>query len=112
MPTVSPKLLAELDGVLRREKFRQYLSLREVEAYVAELTRRGEPWDDPSDPPAVSPDPDDNYLIALVRAAEADALISGDTDLTELDLPDLPVVTARQLLESHATDNDPGTRPT
>lgn len=60
VPIVSPKLLAELDGVLRREKFRQYLSPQEVEAYVSELTRRGELWDDPPDPPGVSPDRDDD----------------------------------------------------
>ena len=109
IPIVSPKLLAELDGVLHREKFQQYLSPQEVEAYVSELTRRGEPWGDPSDPPAVSRDRDDDYLIAVAREAETDALISGDADLTGLDLPDLPVLTPRQLLESHATDEDPGT---
>ncbi len=107
-----PKLLTELGGVLRREKFRQYPSPQAIEAYVPELARRSERRDDPPDPPAVSPDSGDDYLIALARAADADALISGDTDLTELDLPDLPVLTPRQLLESHATHGDPGTPPT
>ncbi len=81
-------------------------------AYVSELTRRGELWDDSPDPPGVSPDRDDDYLIALARAAEADAVISGDTDLTGLDLPDLPVLVPRRLLESHATEGDPGPPPT
>lgn len=111
VPIVSPMLLAELHGVLRRDKFRQYLSPEEVEAYVTELTSRSEPQVDPVDPPSVSPDRDDDYLIALARAVEAHALISGDTDLTGLDLPDLPVLTARQLLKSHATDSDRGTPP-
>lgn len=55
-------LLAELHGVLRRDKFRQSLSPEEVEAYVTELTSRSEPQVDPVDPPSVSPDRDDDYL--------------------------------------------------
>ncbi len=111
VPIVSPMLLAELDGVLRRQKFREYLSPPEVDAYVAELARRGEPWDDLADPPTVSPDRDDDYLIALARAAGADALVTGDTDLIELDLPDVPALTPRQLLEIHATDAEPSAEP-
>ena len=30
-----------------------------------------ETWDDPPEPPAVSPDPDDDYLIALARCGRA-----------------------------------------
>lgn len=47
----------------------------------------------------MSRDPDDDYLIALARTARADALVSGDADLTDLDLTDLPVLTPRQFLE-------------
>lgn len=39
---------------------------------------------DPNDPPAArSPDPDDDYLIALAESAAA-VIVSGDTDLLSL----------------------------
>lgn len=106
---VSPRLLIELGGVLRREKFRTWLGLDEVAAYLEELERLAELVEDPSEVPVVSPDPDDDYLIALARTADASALVSGDTDLTDLALADLPTLTPRQFLgELAATlDNPP-----
>lgn len=46
----------------------------------------------------MSNDPADDYLVALARIADADALVSGDSDLTDLRLDDLTVMTPRQLL--------------
>ena len=43
--------------------------------------------------------PQDDYLIALARTARADALVSGDKDLTDLMLGDLLIETPRQLLD-------------
>ncbi len=106
VPIVSPALLAELSGVLRRDKFRQYLTVEEAIAYVDELERIAETWDDSPDPPAISPDRDDDYLIALARSSEADALVSGDTDVTGLELPSLPVLTPRELLDRLLTETD------
>jgi predicted nucleic acid-binding protein len=51
------------------------------------------------EPPEVSPDPDDDYLIALARVAGADYLISGDRHLLDLTDPDPPVLTPRQFLD-------------
>jgi uncharacterized protein len=96
---VSPRLLAELGGVLRREKFRAWLDLDEVTAYLDELERLAEAVEDPSEVPTVSPDPDDDYLIALARTTNAEAVVSGDTDLTGLSLADMPTLTPRQLLD-------------
>lgn len=39
---VSPHLLAELLGVLQREKFRRYATLEEVEQYVAGIASHAE----------------------------------------------------------------------
>lgn len=47
---------------------------------------------------ALSPDPDDDYLIALARVAGADYLVSGDRHLLDLADPDPPVLTPRQFL--------------
>jgi putative PIN family toxin of toxin-antitoxin system len=82
---VSPHLLAELDEVLHREKFRRWASVEEAESFIEEVRIRSlsvldatEPW------PAVTRDPKDDYLVALAQTAGVDALISGDSHLTEL----------------------------
>lgn len=106
VPIVSPRLLAELDAVLRRDKFRDWLDLDTVAAFMAELERLAEAAVDPSEIPAVSPDPDDDYLLALAQTTRADALVSGDPDLTGLTLNDLPVLAPRQLLDELAAALD------
>jgi predicted nucleic acid-binding protein len=40
----------------------------------------------------------DDYLVALAVVAQADALISGDRDLTDLQDPPVPVLTPRTFL--------------
>lgn len=99
VPILSPALLGELRRVLRRDKFRRYVTAEEARDYVARLELLGQLADDPSERPPVTADPKDDYLVALARSAKADALVSGDPDLTELDLPDLQVLTPRQLLD-------------
>jgi hypothetical protein len=44
-------------------------------------------------------DPNDAYLIALARQSGADALVSGDRDLAELDDPRPPVLTPAAVLD-------------
>ena len=81
---VSPKLLGELESVLRREKFRRYLELDAVGAIVRLLRNDGELVGDPTGPPPVHcADPGDDYLISLAHARNA-ALISGDRHLLDL----------------------------
>lgn len=81
---VSPQLLDELDGVLRREKFRRYVDLDAVDEYLDLLRRTATAADDPLEPPALrSTDPDDDYLIALAQDCNA-VLVSGDSDLLDL----------------------------
>lgn len=95
---VSPKLLDELEDVLQRAKFRIYASPEQVSAYIEALASEALAFDDPGDPPRVSPDPDDDYLIALARTAGADLLVSGDKHLTGLADPPVRVMTPRDLL--------------
>jgi putative PIN family toxin of toxin-antitoxin system len=81
---VSPQLLTELGGVLRREKFRRYIDLAAVASYLTLLHRMAVEVDDPEGPPPFpSSDPDDDYLIALAYSQKA-ILVSGDSDLLEL----------------------------
>ena len=93
----SPKLLGELERVLLRPKFRRYVTEDEAMSYVAMLQRLTIVVTDPGDVPQISRDPNDDYLIALGRAADAAAIVSGDPHLTELDL-DPPVLTPREFL--------------
>jgi uncharacterized protein len=95
----SPLLLSELEGVLRREKFRRYITEAEVEAFVDLVRRESILIDDPepSSTPA-SEDPGDEYLIALARAARTDALVSGDPHLLRLRTL-IPAKTPREYLD-------------
>lgn len=94
----APGLLEELGEVLARDRFRPWVSTEQVEAYVSTIRHHAELVDDPGELTPVSRDPDDDYLIALARAAGVDALVSGDEDVTSLELHDLEILTPRQVL--------------
>jgi putative PIN family toxin of toxin-antitoxin system len=104
---VSPLLLAELDAVLRRPKFRRYVSGPEISAYVEAIRHEAVEVADPA--PASEPwgvDPGDQFLIDLARYARVDALVSGDVHL--LDLRDrLPVMSPRAFLDLLAARQRP-----
>lgn len=92
----SPLLLDELRDVLARPRFRRWVSAGTVAEYVKGLTDAATIIDDPPVVPGLSPDPDDDYLIALARIAEADYLVSGDRHLTAISDPIPPVLTPRE----------------
>lgn len=95
---VSPLLVEELRTVLLRPKFRRWLSLDEVDQFVADLAAIGDKVDDPvAGPSRRSPDPDDEFLLALAEAADVEALVSGDSRLLELRITP-PVVTPAAFL--------------
>jgi len=96
---VSPKLLGVLEDVLLRPKFRSALSELDARDYVDGLAVEAVLIPDPDEVPAMTPDPDDDYLIALAVAAGADAIVSGDAHLTELENPPTPVVKPREFIE-------------
>jgi uncharacterized protein len=96
---VSPLLLGELESVLQRKKFRRYVDLDSVTAYLDLLRRDAQVAVDPKTPPPVRcTDPDDDYLIALAQSQNA-ALVSGDTDLLEL-ANKIPVFSPAEFLAS------------
>lgn len=100
----SPHLLAELDDVVRREKFRRYVTEDEASVFIELIRAESTVIDDP-EPSLVSlsDDPGDDYLIALARAAHVDALVSGDPHLLRLrEL--VPVRTPREFLELLVAD--------
>ena len=100
---VCPALLAELERVLLRPKFRPYVTAQEVRAYVALLQRLSSVQPDPEVEVGFTPDPGDDYLIALARAAAAHFIVSGDPHLTELKQAKPPVLTPRAFLRRLAS---------
>lgn len=99
---VSEKLLHELESVLLRSKFRRYTSAQEVAEYTRFLRRAALLEPDPEirpEAPALTPDPKDDYLVALARSSGAHVLVSGDPHLTDLGDPRPPVLTPRAFLE-------------
>ncbi|MCP9488215.1 MAG: PIN domain-containing protein, partial [Gaiellaceae bacterium MAG52_C11] len=73
---VSPQLIAELTDVLVRPKFVRQAAGGRAEAYIAALAGDAIAFEDPPDPPVVSSDSTDDYLIALAHGARADVIVS------------------------------------
>jgi putative PIN family toxin of toxin-antitoxin system len=96
---VSPLLLDELRRVLRREKFRPFLTLELGEQLVEALSRNATVVGDPAEREPVSRDPGDDYLIALARGVAAHVLVSGDADLLSLGLHDVKIASPREFLD-------------
>ena len=95
---VSPQLLAELDDVLRRPRFRRFVTLDEVDELLHDLATlcRLEPDPEPGAP--VLRDKKDDYLVFLARAIDAECIVSGDADLTDESF-EPPTLTPRQAIE-------------
>lgn len=102
----SALLLEELEGVLARDKFRRYVGLDVVERYVARLRSDAFVAADPADPgPLTSPDPADDYLIALAFSQNA-MLVSGDSDLLDL-VGGAPILAPADLLQVLTASSPP-----
>lgn len=90
---VSPLLLAELGEVLSRPKFSRWAGEGRGAAYVAGFGARSEHQPDPDESPSSGVrDPDDDYLVALMHATQADVLVSLDRDLLDAQLDNITVI--------------------
>jgi len=81
---VSQQLLAELERVLDRPKFAASIERAQVEGLLTGLMEDGLLVEDPPADPGLTPDPGDDYLVALARAAGAECIVSGDAHLRQL----------------------------
>lgn len=101
---VSALLIAELVRALGYPKLRTYVPATSASAYVSWVRDHGTLAEDPSDaPPVRSPDPNDDYLIALAISRRA-FLITGDRHLLGLQ-GGLPILTPAEFLrELHHHD--------
>jgi uncharacterized protein len=94
----SQALLDELQRALAYPKLRIHISESDAADLVRWLAESASVVDDPgSRPPVHSPDPDDDYLIALASAHRA-ALVSGDKHLLALKA-EIPVFSPRAFLD-------------
>jgi uncharacterized protein len=99
---VSELLIAELDRALAHPKIRKRIPSEKATAYLSWVRGHGALADDPVEPPPMrSPDPDDDYLLALAVSRRA-FLVTGDQHLLGI-RADLPILTPAQfLLELHS----------
>jgi putative PIN family toxin of toxin-antitoxin system len=95
---VSPLLLAELERVMRRPKFRGSIEEAEITGLLDALIEDASVVRDPPADPGLTPDPGDDYLVSLARAAAAECIVSGDAHLIELHDPRPPVLAPRAFL--------------
>lgn len=100
-------LFGELERGLEREYFRD--RVREEERALVKALVRGVAvvLPDPVSPPRVVRDPNDDYLVALARAAGADAIVTGDRDLLDHEGLDPPAVTPREACERLGLFDEP-----
>ncbi|MCK9249330.1 MAG: putative toxin-antitoxin system toxin component, PIN family [Solirubrobacteraceae bacterium] len=95
----SPRLLAEVEEVVHRVKFRRWFDEATAAQLVQRLRLDAVLHDDPPDGGLRTRDPKDDYLLALAQATGADAVVSGDGDLGEADQGVVAVWTPRELVE-------------
>ncbi len=94
----SPRLLDELARVLARPKLARYITPATTASFVSALERDAVLAQDPTDVPPATRDPDDDYLVALARAAGAQIIVSSDRDLLEAEVGDIAVLSPRDFL--------------
>jgi putative PIN family toxin of toxin-antitoxin system len=95
----SPQLVAEVEDVVLRPKFRRWFD-EEAARLVVERLKLDAVWFEDPDPEENAPrtrDPKDDYLLALATAAKADAVVAGD--LLEAEQDAVAVWTPRELLD-------------
>lgn len=94
----SPRLLAELRRTLTRPKLARYIYHDRAEQFARELETNARIVDDPIEVVPATRDPDDDYLVALAKASDANLIVSSDRDLLEADLADVAVVHPRDFV--------------
>jgi putative PIN family toxin of toxin-antitoxin system len=94
---VSELLIAELTRALAYPKLQKRIPGEKAAAFVSWVRDHGTLAEDPPDPaPVSSPDPDDDYLLALAISRRA-FLVTGDQHLLGL-REDLPILTPAEFV--------------
>ena len=94
---VSEILIAELTRALAYPKVRKRIPAENASAFICWVRDHGTLADDPPDPASVrSPDPEDDYLLALAISRRS-YLVTGDQHLLGVN-SDLPILTPAEFL--------------
>lgn len=96
---VCPALLAELEAVLFRPKFRRWFSEPVARELIRRLRALATEHPDPEVGALRTRDPNDDYLLALAMATGADSVVAGDRDLLEAQQTVVAVWTPRELAD-------------
>ncbi|WP_309988871.1 MULTISPECIES: putative toxin-antitoxin system toxin component, PIN family [Dyadobacter] len=93
-------LLEEISEVAYREKFRKYITIEDADEFISSLKRRLKPVVVTSVIDA-SPDPEDNFILALARDGKAEYIVTGDKrGLLELgSFEEIPIVRLQAFLD-------------
>ena len=94
----SPRWLSELDDVVKRPKLTATIDPEDVARLRSLIVHEATIFDDPPARPGLTPDPKDDYLVALARAARCDLLVAGDRHLLGLADPSPPVFAPQAFL--------------
>jgi uncharacterized protein len=93
--------LTEVEAVLARPRLQKYVFPEEAQAMIQGLRTETVQIDVAMSTISSSPDPDDNRILAIAIAGQADYVISGDRahmlSLGEVD--GIPIITARQAVD-------------
>jgi len=104
---MSEETFAELVSRLDRPKFDRYREPEAWNLFLSELVELALWLEDAGTATGISRDADDDKFLALAVTGQADAIISGDSDLLELVTHDgIPVLTPAQFLQ-HLRDSGP-----
>lgn len=75
------------------------ITREEADGFANRLSEEGILVEDPVDPArVVSGDPKDDYLVALARASNADALVTRDRHFEKVDVRGLPIMGPREMV--------------
>jgi putative PIN family toxin of toxin-antitoxin system len=96
---LSEATFEEIDEVIAREKFDDYLSPEERGAFIEALVDRSR-FANPTEKIHACRDPDDDKFLELAVSEEATCIVSGDSDLLELDpFQGIPIMEPADFLE-------------
>ncbi len=96
---LTPDTYAELSEVIKREKFRKYISSEEADEFCTLLTKTAT-WFIPQGKLILCRDPKDDKFLDAAQASCASAIITGDEDLLILKMiGTTPIMTVKEFLE-------------
>ena len=97
---ISQPIVDEVRDVLRREKFRRYLSRKEAEGFIERLIQIADVVEVKSNFKVIKDDPDDDVILNTALDGKADYIVSGDGHLLALrEFRGIEILNVGELLE-------------